>query len=252
MQKRKHQQLAISIALLGGAMLILAGCSWESAPVAKDPKPAELPLDKLKRAETDKTLAEEAKKKEQEKEVAKPVTTAPAMTSKQYPSAPVMSIDPAKKYTAVLHTEKGDIEIELAAAATPITVNNFVFLAREKFYDGVVFHRTTKDSMIQGGDPTGTGMGDPGYRFNDEPFTGEYIRGTVAMANAGPNTNGSQFFIMHKAMAYPKSYTIFGVVTKGIEVVDAIAAEPAIDNGRGEISKPVSPVKITSVDIIEK
>lgn len=242
--------MAISIALLGGAMLILAGCSWESAPVAKDPKPAELPLDKLKRAETDRALAEETKKKEQGKEAAKPITTTPAMTAKQYPSAPVMSIDPAKKYIATLHTEKGDIEIELAAAATPITVNNFVFLAREKFYDSVVFHRTIPGFMIQGGDPTGTGSGGPGYRFDDEQFSGEYKRGTVAMANAGPNTNGSQFFIMHADYALPPNYVIFGQVTKGLEAVDAIAMAPTQSGGEG--SKPVTPVKIISVDIVEK
>ncbi|QQR79258.1 MAG: peptidylprolyl isomerase [Candidatus Moraniibacteriota bacterium] len=161
-----------------------------------------------------------------------------------------MSIDPAKKYTAVLHTEKGDIEIELAAAATPITVNNFVFLAREKFYDGVVFHRTIPGFMIQGGDPTGTGAGGPGYRFDDESFSGEYKRGTVAMANAGPDTNGSQFFIMHADYALPPNYVIFGQVMKGLEVVDTIVSAPTQTGGEG--SKPVTPVKITSVDIIEK
>lgn len=249
MQKRK-QQLAISIVLLSGAMLLLAGCSWESAPVTKDPKPAELPLDKLKRAETDRQLAEEAKKKEAEKEAAKKVTTPSTMSEKQYPSAPAMSIDPAKKYVATLHTEKGDIEIELAASTTPITVNNFVFLAREKFYDGVIFHRTIPGFMIQGGDPTGTGMGGPGYRFEDEAFDGQYKRGTIAMANAGPDTNGSQFFIMHADYALPKNYTIFGQVTKGLEAVDAIAMAPTETSGEG--SRPVTPVKITSVDIVEQ
>ena len=249
MQKRKHQ-LVISMELLGSAMLLLAGCSWESAPVTKDPKPAELPLDKLKRAETDQQLAEEAKKKEQGKEVVKPVTPTPLMTGKQYPSAPAMSINPAKSYIATLRTDKGNIEIELAAAATPITVNNFVFLAREKFYDGVVFHRTIPGFMIQGGDPTGTGAGGPGYRFEDEPFSGQYKRGTVAMANAGPDTNGSQFFIMHADYALPPNYVIFGQVTKGLEVVDAIVSAPTQPGGEG--SKPVTPVKITSVEVVEQ
>ncbi len=249
MAKRK-QQLTISIVLLGCAMFLLAGCSWESAPVAKDAKPAELPLDKLKRAEADRALAEESKRKEQEKEAAKPITPAPAMDQKQYPSAPAMSIDLAKKYVATLRTEKGDIEIELAAAATPITVNNFVFLAREKFYDGVIFHRTIPGFMIQGGDPTGTGMGGPGYRFEDESFDASYKRGTVAMANAGPDTNGSQFFIMHADYALPKNYTIFGQVTKGLEAVDAIATAPTVPGGEG--SKPATPVKITSVDVVEQ
>jgi cyclophilin family peptidyl-prolyl cis-trans isomerase len=155
-----------------------------------------------------------------------------------------------EKYISTIDTEKGDIEIELAAAATPITVNNFVFLAREKFYDSVVFHRTIPGFMIQGGDPTGTGSGGPGYRFDDEQFSGEYKRGTVAMANAGPNTNGSQFFIMHADYALPPNYVIFGQVTKGLEAVDAIAMAPTQSGGEG--SKPVTPVKIISVDIVEK
>ena len=247
--KKRKQQLAISFVLLGSAMLLLAGCSWENEPVAKTEKQAELPLDKLKRAETDRQLAEEMKKKEAEKETAKKVTPEP-MNQKQYSAAPTMAIDAAKKYVATLHTEKGDIEIELAASATPITVNNFVFLAREKFYDGVIFHRTIPGFMIQGGDPTGTGMGGPGYKFEDEPFTGQYKRGTVAMANAGPDTNGSQFFIMHADYALPPNYVIFGQVTKGLEAVDAIATAPTETSGEG--SKPVTPVKITSVDVIEQ
>ena len=247
--KKRKQQLAISFVLLGSAMLLLAGCSWENEPVAKTEKKEELPLDKLKRAETDRQLVEETKKKEAEKEAAKKVTPEP-MSGKQYPAAPAMSIDAAKKYVATLHTEKGDIEIELAAAATPITVNNFVFLAREKYYDGVIFHRTIPGFMIQGGDPTGTGMGGPGYKFEDEPVTGQYKRGTVAMANAGPDTNGSQFFIMHADYPLPPNYVIFGQVTKGLEAVDAIATAPTETGGEG--SKPITPVKITSVDIVEQ
>lgn len=247
--KKRKQQLVISFALLGSAVLLLAGCSWESEPVAKTEKKAELPLDKLTRAETDRQLAEETKKKEAEKEVTKKVTPEP-MIGKQYSVAPAMTIDAAKKYIATLHTEKGDIEIELAAAETPITVNNFVFLAREKFYDGVIFHRTIPGFMIQGGDPTGTGMGGPGYKFEDEPFTGQYKRGTVAMANAGPDTNGSQFFIMHTDHALPPNYVIFGQVTKGLETVDAIATAPTEAGGEG--SKPVTPVKVMSVDVVEQ
>ena len=244
---KKKAPLAISLLLLGSAMLILTGCSWKTEPSAQSEKTEELPLDKLKRAETDKTMSEEAKKKEV---ATKPPVTPPTMNQKQYATAPTMSIDAAKKYKAVLHTEKGDIEVELAASATPITVNNFVFLAREKFYDGVIFHRTIPGFMIQGGDPTGTGMGGPGYRFDDEAFTGSYERGTFAMANAGPDTNGSQFFIMHADYALPKNYVIFGKATKGLEVVDAIAGAPTQSGGEG--SKPVTPIKITSVDIIEE
>lgn len=160
--------------------------------------------------------------------------------------------DKAKNYTAVLHTDQGDIEIALTANATPITVNNFVTLAKKNFYDNTIFHRVIKDFMIQGGDPTGTGSGGPGYKFDDEPFQGEYTRGTVAMANSGPNTNGSQFFIMHKDVPLQKDYVIFGHVTKGLEAVDAIATTPTTIGGDGAMSKPVTPIKIKSVTIIEK
>jgi cyclophilin family peptidyl-prolyl cis-trans isomerase len=157
--------------------------------------------------------------------------------------------DPAKSYVATLHTEKGDITVAFSKGQTPKTVGNFVTLAKKNFYNGTIFHRTIKGFMIQGGDPQGTGRGGPGYTFEDEPFTGEYTRGTIAMANAGPNTNGSQFFIMHADYPLPKNYTIFGKVTKGIEVVDAIATAPTLMSGEG--STPANPVKITSVDIQE-
>ncbi len=159
-------------------------------------------------------------------------------------------IKQGKNYTAILHTTSGDITISLNAKETPITVNNFVFLAKQAFYDKTIFHRVIKGFMIQGGDPQGTGRGGPGYRFDDEPFTGEYTKGTVAMANAGPNTNGSQFFIMHSDTPLPKAYVIFGKVTKGIEVVDAIAEAPVDPSGEG--STPITPVTVNSVDIIEE
>ena len=160
--------------------------------------------------------------------------------------------DKNKNYSAILHTTEGDITIEFTAQATPNTVKNFVTLAQKDFYNGTIFHRVIKGFMIQGGDPTGTGMGGPGYTFADEPFTGDYTRGTVAMANAGPNTNGSQFFIMHADGPLPKNYVIFGKVTKGLDVVDKIATAPVKASQSGENSIPVSPVKVTSVDIIEK
>jgi len=106
--------------------------------------------------------------------------------------------------------------------------------------------------MIQGGDPKGDGTGGPGYSFDDEPFSGDYNRGAVAMANAGPNTNGSQFFIMHKSYPLPKNYVIFGQVTKGLDVVDKIAEAPVKISASGELSQPITPVKITSVEIVEK
>lgn len=165
---------------------------------------------------------------------------------------PKMTIDKTKKYTAIMDTSEGMITIELNAEKTPITVNNFVTLARKGFYDSTIFHRIIKGFMIQGGDPEGTGRGGPGYKFDDEPFDGEYTRGTIAMANAGPNTNGSQFFIMHKDTAQlPKNYVIFGKVTDGLDVVDKIAEAPVTMSDSGEQSKPKNPVTLKSVTIKE-
>jgi len=166
-------------------------------------------------------------------------------------TAPKMQIDTEKDYKAIIKTTKGDMEVELFTQDTPITVNNFVFLAREKFYENVKFHRIIKDFMIQGGDPTGTGAGGPGYQFNDEPITKDYERGILAMANAGANTNGSQFFIMHQDYALPKNYVIFGKVIGGFDTLDKIAETPTENNGMGEISKPTEDILIKSVEIIE-
>jgi len=165
---------------------------------------------------------------------------------------PSMQIDKTKKYTAVLNTTEGSITIELKADETPITVNNFVYLAKQNFYNNTIFHRVIDGFMIQGGDPLGTGAGSPGYRFDDEPFKGEYKKGTVAMANAGPNTNGSQFFIMHQDYALPKNYVIFGQVIEGLEIVDKIATAKVEPNAGGEMSKPADPVTVQSVEIIEE
>lgn len=165
---------------------------------------------------------------------------------------PAITIDKTKSYTAVLTTTAGVIELSLSASKMPITVNNFVALSRKKFYDNTIFHRVIKGFMIQGGDPKGDGTGGPGYQFNDEPFEGDYTRGTVAMANAGPNTNGSQFFIMQANYPLPKNYVIFGSVTKGMDVVDAIANAPVKTSASGEQSSPVTPVTVTSVQIQEK
>src|SRR5579864_9358112 len=130
-------------------------------------------------------------------------------------------IDPAKRYIATITTDRGDIVIALDPARAPKSVNNFVFLARDGFYDGLTFHRVVDDFVIQAGCPEGTGRGGPGYRFDDEPVQGDYIAGAVACANAGPNTNGSQFFICtvddrHKLT---KAYNLFGQVIKGMDVV---------------------------------
>lgn len=181
-----------------------------------------------------------------------PPSTPTLMNGKTYSQPPEMTIRADKKYTATLKTDLGDITVELAADQTPITVNNFVFLARDKFYDNTIFHRVMKGFMIQGGDPKGDGTGGPGYRFNDESFEGEYTRGTVAMANAGPNTNGSQFFIMHQTTALSPDYVIFGTVTEGMEIVDRIAEAPVQVSPGGENSQPVTPVRVNTVTIEEK
>lgn len=179
-------------------------------------------------------------------------TPSATMKSKQYASSPKMAIDAKKKYQAVLATGKGEITVDLFADEAPVAVNNFVFLARDGFYNNTAFHRVVKGFMIQGGDPNGDGTGGPGYTFADEKVTRDYKRGVIAMANRGPDTNGSQFFIMHEDYNLPKNYVIFGQVTKGQDVVDAIADAPVSDNGQGETSKPVTPVTISTISITEK
>ena len=164
----------------------------------------------------------------------------------QYANPPEMAIDPAKTYTATIETTAGTMTAQLFASEAPRTVNNFVFLANEGFYTDVIFHRVISGFMIQGGDPTGTGTGGPGYRFDDEPVGRDYKRGTLAMANAGANTNGSQFFVMHADYALPPNYTIFGKLSAGEAVVDAIANAP-----KGAQDRPVNPVAIKSVTISE-
>jgi peptidyl-prolyl cis-trans isomerase B (cyclophilin B) len=145
--------------------------------------------------------------------------------AKQYPAPPPLSIDPNKKYSATLDTSKGKIVCELFAKDAPKTVNNFVFLAREGFYDGTVFHRVIANFMVQGGDPTATGTGGPGYRFEDETRNNpkKHQVGSLSMANAGPNTNGSQFFITHVVTDWlDGKHTVFGQVTDGQDVVNKI------------------------------
>ena len=169
--------------------------------------------------------------------------------AKQWSAQPDLIIDAAKQYRAVIRTSKGDIAVELFADRSPSTVNNFVFLAREGFYDGVIFHRVITGFMIQGGAPTGPGTGGPGYRFRDELEASKefgYAPGILAMANAGPNTNGSQFFLMHRDNPLPPAYAVFGRTIEGLDVIDAIATTPT---GPGD--RPIEDVVIQGVDVTE-
>lgn len=166
----------------------------------------------------------------------------------RFDAAPPMIIDPAKNYTATMVTSKGTLEIVLDALGAPVTVNNFVYLARWHYYDGIIFHRIIPGFVLQGGDPTGSGAGGPGYRFDDElPKPGRYEVGSLAMANAGPNTNGSQFFVISgpDGVRLPPLYAHFGKVVKGLDVVSTI-------NDVGTPSgKPRENVVIESVTITE-
>ena len=171
--------------------------------------------------------------------------------NKVYESMPEMNIDISKKYTAVIKTSMGDMSVEFFTEEAPMTVNNFINLSRDGYYDNVIFHRVISGFMIQGGDPSGTGHGEmgkyPGYKFEDELNNQRsYEKGILAMANAGPDTNGSQFFIMHVDYPLPYQYTIFGFVTEGLEVIDKIAS---VETGDGD--KPVNDVVIESVEIKE-
>lgn len=166
---------------------------------------------------------------------------------KQWSKAPALEIDPKKKYYATLKTDKGDMKLELFADKAPNTVNNFVFLSRQNFYDDTIFHRVIADFMVQGGDPTGTGTGGPGYKFQDEfhPSLMHSKPGMLSMANAGMNTNGSQFFITHVATPWlDNKHSIFGQVIEGMDVLMSIPPRDPM--------RPQSPgVKILGVDIEE-
>ena len=167
----------------------------------------------------------------------------------KFSGPPPMCIDPAKSYSATMVTNKGTMTIALDPVAAPNTVNNFVFLARYHYFDGVTFHRIIPGFVIQGGDPQGTGTGGPGYRFADElPRPGRYEMGSLAMANAGPNTNGSQFFIISgpSGMALPPQYSLFGKVVAGLDVVAALD-----QLGTAGAGKPKERVFMESVTITE-
>jgi peptidylprolyl isomerase len=174
-----------------------------------------------------------------------------APKQQQFSSPPEMGIDPDKRYTATMDTSMGDLVIALDAIKAPKTVNNFVFLALNHYYDGIVIHRIINGFVCQGGDPTGTGRGGPGYRFDDElPRPGQYEIGSVAMANAGPNTNGSQFFLISgpSGAGLPPQYSLFGKIVKGLDVLDAMQRVPTDRNDRPNTDVVINSVTITVAD----
>lgn len=173
------------------------------------------------------------------------------MSAKQWSKPFENSLEAGKTYKASLETSHGTMAVEFFVEDAPNTVNNFVNLVKEGYYDNTPFHRIIKGFMLQGGDPTGTGMGGPGYKFADEPVKRSYTKGTLAMANAGPNTNGSQFFIMHADYPLPPNYTIFGQVVDGTDVIDAIADVPVGASRSGERSTPLEPVVMVKATISE-
>jgi len=167
--------------------------------------------------------------------------------------APPFALERGKRYTAKFETSMGDFAAELYSDTAPMTVNSFVFLANEGFYDGVIFHRVVPGFVVQGGDPTGTGTGGPGYTFADEgiPSHRDYEKGTLAMANSGPGTNGSQFFVCVADLRgrLPKQYNIFGKVTEGMDVVESMVNVPLLPGGDGARSKPAEPITINRVTV---
>ncbi len=212
-------------ALLLGGMLLLSACGGEATPTATPSTP-----------------------------VPSPTETAGGGKMKSWSSPPPMTISQDKAYTATISTNLGDITVELFPKDTPLAVNNFVFLSREGFYEGVKVHRIINGFMFQTGDPTGTGRGGPGYRFADEEVKREYVKGALAMANAGPDTNGSQFFITlaDHSGGLPKNYTLFGQVTGGMDVVDKVGNVPVTANPAGEMSSPTVDVHLVDATITEK
>ena len=172
-------------------------------------------------------------------------------SAEMYPAPPAMTVNPRGAYQAVLSTNHGPMVFRLLPAEAPAAVNSFLFLARERFYEGLWFHRILEGFLIQGGDPTATGSGGTGYTFMDEPVTRDYVRGTLATANARPNTNSSQFLIIHKDAGLPRRYTIFGLLVEGFDVLDRLAATPVAEGPTGEVSRPLEPAVIERIEILE-
>ena len=172
--------------------------------------------------------------------------------SEIYPVPPPMTIDEGERYRALMHTNRGVMTFDLLAGEAPLAVNNFVFLARERFYEGLWFHRIVEGLLIQGGDPTGRGSGGTGYTFRDERLTREYVRGALAMATARADGNSSQFFVVHQdALKLSKQYTVFGQLVDGFDVLDRLAATPVVEGPTGEVSRPTEVAMIERVEIVE-
>ena len=174
-----------------------------------------------------------------------------APKKQKFDAAPEMGIDPSKRYTATMETSMGTLVIALDPIAAPITVNNFVFLAAQHYYDGVIFHRIIQGFVCQGGDPDGNGRGGPGYKFVDElPKPGKYQIGSLAMANAGPNTNGSQFFLISgpSGVGLPPAYSLFGQVVKGLDIVEMMQNVPSCPGDRPKDDVVIRSVTITVAD----
>jgi len=174
-----------------------------------------------------------------------------APKKQKFDAAPEMGIDPSKRYTATMETSMGTLVIALDPIAAPITVNNFVFLAAQHYYDGIIFHRIINGFVCQGGDPDGNGRGGPGYKFVDElPKPGKYQIGSLAMANAGPNTNGSQFFLISgpSGVGLPPAYSLFGQVVKGLDIVEMMQNVPTGPGDRPKDDVVIRSVSITVAD----
>jgi peptidylprolyl isomerase len=180
-----------------------------------------------------------------------PALDGSAPKKQKFDAAPEMGIDPSKRYTATMETSMGTLVIALDPIAAPITVNNFVFLAAQHYYDGIIFHRIIQGFVCQGGDPDGNGRGGPGYKFVDElPKPGKYQIGSLAMANAGPNTNGSQFFLISgpSGVGLPPAYSLFGQVVKGLDIVEMMQNVPTGPGDRPKDDVVIRSVSITVAD----
>jgi len=197
--------------------LLLTSCAGAESPLAEYEQQT---------SESEQQVSSPTKRTSDLEETGSSLSSEPASKKKlmSYSAPPTMSIDSTKQYTATIETEKGDLVLELFASDVPVTVNNFVFLAREGFYDGTTFHRIIPDFMAQGGDPTGTGSGGPGYSFADEFTSHGHVTGALSMANAGPGTNGSQFFITYAPQPHlDNHHSVFGQLTDGMDVLKSLS-----------------------------